>query len=119
MGQPIRLLLVSLGLALATEVALLFNWRVLAAHGPVGRGIVDFTWIWPLVWAGMVTLALVCIAIERMATGSIQPLRTGRTAGVMVLRLLVPMLLLVGPVIMLLYSVVMVFTAVGVTESMR
>jgi hypothetical protein len=119
MGQPIRLLLLSLGMALATEVALLFNWRVLAAHGPVGSGIVDFTWIWPLVWAGMLALSLLCIAIDRMITGTIQPLRSGRTAGVMLLRLLVPMLLLVGPAIMLLYSVVMVLTAVGVTESVR
>lgn len=119
MGKPICLLLLSLGLGIASEVALLLNWRILAAHGPVGRGIVDFTWIWPLVWLGMAATALGCIFIVRTMKVPTVQLGDRKTAGMMTLQLLIPMLLVVGPVIMLLYSLVMLLTAVGVTGQVQ
>ena len=119
MGKPICLLLLSLGLGIASEVALLLNWRMLAAHGPVGRGIVDFTWIWPLVWLGMAATALGCMFIVRTMKVPTVQLGDRQTAGMMTLQLLIPMLLVVGPVIMLLYSLVMLLTAVGVTGQVQ
>ncbi|MCH2148830.1 MAG: hypothetical protein MK095_05290 [Phycisphaerales bacterium] len=119
MGKPMRLLLLSFGLGLATEAALLLNWRMLAAHGPVGSGIVDLTWIWPLVWLGMIVTAMGCMFMIRIMKVPTTHLGGRQTAGVMLLQLLVPMLALVGPVIMLLYSLVMVLTAAGVAGQVR
>ena len=113
------LLLISIGLGVSTEVALLFNWSILASNGPVGGGVIDFTWIWPLVWLGMAVIGGGSMFLERMIAPTEELHGVRHTAGVMLLRLLGPMLLLVGPAIMFMYSLIMILTAVGVTGQMR
>ena len=115
MSTPGRMLLCSLALAVAAEGALILNWRILAPHIDADAGVFTMVWVWPLAWVGLVLLAIPCLAIERMHVdhGLVQNGR--RLALAMVMRMAVPMLLLVGPGIILLYAVVMVLMAAGVT----
>ena len=110
------MLLLSFAIAVLAEVALFINWRVLDARDAAPAGIFDFIWIWPCTWAVLLGLGLGCMLLSsRMASRTIG-LQSGRTAAVMVLRLFAPILLVVGPGLMLLYSLVMVLAAVGATS---
>ena len=109
------MLMLSFAIALLAEGALVINWRVLAARDAAPAGIFDFIWIWPCVWAALLLLGIACMRLSsRLAAGAIG-LQTGRIAAVMVLRLFPPILLVVGPGLMLLYSLVMMIAAFGAT----
>jgi hypothetical protein len=115
MDRPVRILLCSAILALLAEAALLVNWRILAPHIESDAGVFTMVWVWPLCWAGLVVLAVLCLLVERMHSTDTPALQTRGIAIAMVMRLLIPVLLLVSPAIILLYAVVMVLMAAGVT----
>lgn len=109
------MLVLSVAIALLAETALVVNWRVLDSRDAAPPGIFDFIWIWPCTWAVLLVLGLISmLCSSRLAAGTIG-LQTGRTAAAMVLRLVAPILLIVGPGLMLLYSLVMVLAAFGAT----
>ena len=115
MNTPARILMCSLILAIAAEVALILNWRILAPHIEADAGVFTMVWVWPLSWVGLVLLAALCLVVERMNVDHDLVQGGRRLAVAMVMRLSIPMLLLVGPGIILLYAVVMVLMAAGVT----
>ena len=115
MDRPRRILLCSAILAVLAEGALFLNWRILVPHIDSDAGVFTMVWVWPLCWVGLVVLGTLCLLIERMHSTDTPALRTRPIAIAMVMRLLIPVLLLVGPAIILLYSVVMVLMAAGVT----
>lgn len=110
------LLLWSIGIALLTELALLLNWKLLASSGTLPPGIVRFLWIWPCTWLVLATLGVGSLAMAARMSRDASSLTTGRTAAVMLLKLLAPILLVITPGMMLLYSVLMVLAAYGVTS---
>ncbi len=111
------LLLWSIGIALLAELALLLNWKLLASSGVVPPGIVKFLWIWPCTWLVLVMLGTACLMLAGRWSPSASSLTTGRTAVVMLLKLLAPILLVITPGMMLLYSLLMVLAAFGVTNT--
>ena len=115
MDRPIRILLCSACLALLAEFALLLNWRILSAHIEADAGVITMIWVWPLSWIALVALALLCLMAERMNSGDALGMRSSQIAIGMLMRLVIPVLLLVGPGLILLYAIVMVLMAAGVT----
>ena len=111
------LLLWSLGIALLTELALVLNWKLLASSGVVPAGIVRFLWIWPSTWVVLLALGTGCLMLAARLSPGASSLTTGRTAAVMLLKLLAPILLVITPGMMMLYSLLMVLAAFGVTSS--
>ncbi len=115
MDKPIRILVCSACLALLAEFALLLNWRILAPHIESDAGVITMTWVWPLCWLALVVLALLCLMVERMNSGETLGMPSRQIAICMLMRLVIPVLLLVGPALILLYSMVMVLMAAGIT----
>ena len=110
------LLLWSFIIGVLAEVALIANWRILAAREAAPDGIVQFTWIWPITWFVLFFFGSCALLLAgRLSRGGASSSNT-RTAEVMLLRLVSPILLVIGPVLMLLYSLVMVFAAISATQ---
>lgn len=110
-----RIFLASFLVALLGEVALLLTWRVLASSNAIGPGVIKICWIWPLSWLVLLLLGVGIMLLERRLSRNTLGLADSRVAGIMLLRLCAPILLLVGPGLVLLYAGVMFLTAVGVT----
>ena len=73
-------------------------------------------WAWPLGWSILLVSGWLCMRLERwFGRGIGEPEQRG-TASIMLLRLLSPVLLIIGPGIIVFYALVMVLTAVGVTS---
>ena len=110
------LLLWSFIIGVLAEVALIANWRILAARDAAPDGIVQFTWVWPVSWFVLLVLGAISLLLAgRLSKGGVSLSNTS-TAVVMLLRLIAPILLLIGPGLMLLYSLVMVMAAISATQ---
>lgn len=111
-----RMVLASLVIALLAEAALIGNWRLLASHDAAPPGIVQFCWIWPLSWLLLLLLGVSAMLLERRLSLRTLGLSSTRVAVIMLLQLLAPMLLVISPLLVLLYCVIMLLTAIGVTQ---
>tara|TARA_B100001059_G_scaffold110549_1_gene110679 strand:- start:1527 stop:1880 length:354 start_codon:yes stop_codon:yes gene_type:complete len=99
------------------EAALVANWRILAASDAASEGIVQFVWVWPITWGSFTVLGILTLLVASgLSTNALDRSAT-RTAVVMILRLLAPILLVIGPGLMLMYAVVMVMAAMGATQA--
>ena len=111
------MVLFSLVLALVAEVGLLVNWWIMVSHEAAGPGIATMAWTWPLGWLLLLVSALLCMHLERRLARGLDDLQQRQTASIMLMRLLTPMLLIVGPSIIVFYAMIMILTAVGVTST--
>ncbi len=111
------MILVSFVLACIAEAGFLANWWIMTSHGASGPGIATMAWAWPPSWLVLFLSASSCMWLERRLGPSENDLQRRATAAVMLLRLFSPALLLIGPGIVMFYSLVMVLTAIGVTST--
>jgi len=117
MGSARLMILVSFVLACIAEAGFLANWWIMSSHAASGPGIATMAWAWPPAWLLLCLIASACLWLERRLGPSEEDLQQRASAAVMLLRLLSPALLIIGPGIIVFYSLVMVLTAVGVTSS--
>ena len=77
------------------EAALVANWRILAASDAASEGIVQFVWVWPITWGSFAVLGILTLLVASgLSTDALDRSDT-RTAVVMILRLLAPILLVI------------------------
>jgi len=110
------LLLWSFIIGVLAEVALVANWRILAAREAAPDGIVRFIWAWPVSWFVLFLLGGGALLLAARLSRGCSPISSTNTASIMLFRLVAPILLVIGPVLMLLYSLVMVFAAISATQ---
>jgi len=111
------MVLFSFVLALVAEAGFLANWWIMSSHAAAGPGVATMAWVWPLGWTLLLVSVLLCMQLERRLSRGLDDLEQGRTALIMLVRLLSPVLLIVGPGIIVFYAMIMVLTAVGVTSA--
>ncbi len=98
------------------EAALVVNWRILAASDAAPEGIVRFVWVWPITWGSLAILGILTLLVASSLSTDHMERSATRMAAAMILRLLAPILLVIGPGLMLMYAVVMVMAAMGATQ---
>ena len=117
MGTSRRMVLFSLVLALVAEAGFLANWWIMSSHAAAGPGVATMAWAWPLGWCLLLVSGMLCMQLERRLSRGLDDLEQGRTVSIMLLRLLSPVLMIIGPGIIVFYAMIMVLTAVGVTSA--